>query len=149
MSCYTCNPAIRVLQGQPGLIINCIYSHLMTKPRKGHVCPAKTQISLGICPVWSEASLSAWRKLGSLAAHWVHGEDWSDWADAQADLSLRWTYMPFCWFCHEAAHFMTAVWLHPRLILLWHLMLGGWKINVFTLNMRYDFLFTAFAWLKA
>ena len=31
---------------------------------------------------------------------------WSDWADAQADLSLRrWAHMPFCWFCHEAAHF--------------------------------------------
>ena len=29
--------------------------------------PAKTQISLGIRPVWSETSLSTWRKLGSLA----------------------------------------------------------------------------------
>ena len=29
---------------------------------------------------------------------------WSDWADAQADLSLRWAQMPFCWFCHEAAY---------------------------------------------
>ena len=29
---------------------------------------------------------------------------WSDWADTQADLSLRWAHMPFCWFCHEAAH---------------------------------------------
>ena len=28
---------------------------------------------------------------------------WSDWADAQADLSLRWAHMPFCWFCHDAA----------------------------------------------
>ena len=28
---------------------------------------------------------------------------WSDWADAQADLSLRWAHMLFCWFCHEAA----------------------------------------------
>ena len=28
---------------------------------------------------------------------------WSDWADAQADLSLRWAHMPFCWFCREAA----------------------------------------------
>ena len=28
---------------------------------------------------------------------------WSDWVDAQADLSLRWVHMPFCWFCHEAA----------------------------------------------
>ena len=75
----------------------------MTKPTKWHVCPAKTQISLGILPLWSEASLSAWRKLGSLATHWAHGEDWSDWADAQADLSLRWAHMPFCWLCHEAA----------------------------------------------
>ena len=39
------------------------------------VRPAKTQISLGIRPVRSESSLSAWRKLGSLATHWVHSED--------------------------------------------------------------------------
>ena len=39
------------------------------------VRPAKTQISLGICPVWSESSLSTWRKLGSLATHWVPSED--------------------------------------------------------------------------
>ena len=29
---------------------------------------------------------------------------WSDWADAQADLSLHWLHRPVCWFCHEAAH---------------------------------------------
>ena len=29
---------------------------------------------------------------------------WSDWADAQADLSLHWAYMPFCRFCHALAH---------------------------------------------
>ena len=29
---------------------------------------------------------------------------WSDWADAQTDLNLRWAHMPFRWFCHEAAH---------------------------------------------
>ena len=23
--------------------------------------------------------------------------------DAQADLSVRWAHMPFCWFCHEVA----------------------------------------------
>ena len=39
------------------------------------VRPAKTQISLGIRPVWSESSLSAWRNLGSLATHWAHCED--------------------------------------------------------------------------
>ena len=47
----------------------------MTKPTKWHVHPAKTQISLGIRPVWSETSLSAGRKLGSLATHWAHSED--------------------------------------------------------------------------
>ena len=35
------------------------------------VRPAKTQISLGIRPVWSESSLSAWRKLGFLTTHWA------------------------------------------------------------------------------
>ena len=30
---------------------------------------------------------------------------WSDWTDAQADLSLRWAHMPFCRFCHALAHF--------------------------------------------
>ena len=39
------------------------------------VRPAKTQISLGIRPVWSEPTLSAWRTLGSLATHWAHSED--------------------------------------------------------------------------
>ena len=36
--------------------------------------PAKTQISLGIRPVWSESSLSAWRNLESLATHWSHSK---------------------------------------------------------------------------
>ena len=39
------------------------------------VRPAKTQISLGIRPVWSESSLSAWRNLGSLATQWAQSED--------------------------------------------------------------------------
>ena len=37
--------------------------------------PTKTKISLGICPVWLESSLFAWRKLRSLASHWAHSED--------------------------------------------------------------------------
>ena len=36
----------------------------MTKPTKWHVRP-----------VWSESSLSVWRKLGSLANHWAHSKD--------------------------------------------------------------------------
>ena len=42
----------------------------------------------GIRPVWSESSLSAWRKLGSLAPYLAHIEDWSDWADAGRTLIL-------------------------------------------------------------
>ena len=50
-------------------------SHLMTKATQWHVHQAKTQISLGIRPVWSESPLSVWRKLGSLATQWAHSED--------------------------------------------------------------------------
>ena len=71
------------------------------KTNKMSVRPTKTKISLGIRPVWSESSLSAWRKLESLATHWAHSEDWSDWTDAQADLGTH----SLCWFCHVAAHF--------------------------------------------
>ena len=76
---------------------NVKMSSSMTKPAKWHEHPAKTQISLGICPVWSESSLSAQRNLGTL---WAHREDSSDWANAQADLGLRWVHMSLCWFCH-------------------------------------------------
>ena len=47
----------------------------MTKPAKCHVRPATTQINLGIRLVWSESSLYAWRKLGSLTIHWAHSKD--------------------------------------------------------------------------
>ena len=79
---------------------------LMTKPTKWHLRPAKTQISLGMCPVWSESSLSAWSNIGSSATHGVHCEDWSDLADAQADPSLCWAHRSFWWFCHKAAQIM-------------------------------------------
>ena len=53
----------------------CWYEPPYDKTNKMTVRPAKTQISLGIRPVWSESSLSAWRKVGSLATHWAHNED--------------------------------------------------------------------------
>ena len=52
-----------------------IYEPPHDKTNNVAVRPAKTQISLGIRPVWSESSLSARRKLGSLATHWAHSED--------------------------------------------------------------------------
>ena len=65
------------------------------KTNKMTVRPALTQISLGICPVWSESSLSAWRKLGPLA---LPIERTAKTADAQADLSLRWAHSHFVGF---------------------------------------------------
>ena len=78
-------------------------SRLMTKLTKWHVCPPNTQISLGIRPVWSESSLCAHWVAKDISFLHADSEDWWDWADAQADLSLRWSHMLFCWFCHEAA----------------------------------------------
>ena len=55
------------------------------KTNKITVRPAKTQISLGNRPVWSESSL---------CAQWV--------AKDPSFLHAQ----PHCWFCHEAAHFI-------------------------------------------
>ena len=52
-----------------------IFEQRHDKTNKMSVRPAKTQISLGIRPVWSESSLFAWRKLGPLATHWAHSDD--------------------------------------------------------------------------
>ena len=82
----------------------------MTKPTKWHVRPAKTQISLGISPVWSVFTVrmkKAWVLSYTLSAQ---RRLWSDWADAQADLSLRWAHMQFCRFCHALAHIHRFHW---------------------------------------
>ena len=89
------------------------------KTNKWHVRPAKSQISLGIRPVWSESSLcTQWVAKDQSFLH-ADSDDsdqtwlWSDWADAQADLRLRWEHMPFCWFCREAAHIIIKAPNHP------------------------------------
>ena len=80
----------------------------MTKPAND-VRPAKTQISLGIRPVWSESSLSAlWVAKDPMILQ-VDNENRSDWADAQADLSLRWAQMPFCWLRREVVHMIIVI----------------------------------------
>ena len=71
---------------------------------------AQTQISLDIHPFWSESSLSAWWKLGSLATHAN--------ADAQADLRLRWAHTSFRLFCHAAAHFASFLCLRKASFML-------------------------------
>ena len=60
--------------------------------------------SLGICPVWSVFVVrlkKPWVLSYTLSAH---QRLWSDWVDAQADLSIRWAHRSFCWFWCAAAH---------------------------------------------
>ena len=68
------------------------------KANKMNVRPAKTQISLGIRPVWSVFTVrmkKAWVLSYPLSAQ---RRLWPDWADAQADLSLRWAHTHFVGF---------------------------------------------------
>ena len=44
-----------------------------------------------ISNVWAQTR----RNHGPIATHWAHNKDWSEWADAKADPSLRWTYRSF------------------------------------------------------
>ena len=75
----------------------------MTKPTK-RLCAQRRLRS-----AWSECSLcTQWVAKDPSFLH-VDREDWSDWADAQADLSLRWAHMPLCWFCHKAAHMLCVL----------------------------------------
>ena len=61
--------------------------------QQNDLCVQRTRISLGSRPAWSEFSLSAWRKLGSLATHWAYSEDSNQtWADAHIILLvLSWS----------------------------------------------------------
>ena len=88
-------------------------SRLVTKTTKWSVHPAKTQFSLGISFTvrmkkhWVPSyPLSALRRL------------WSDWVDVQADPSLCWAHMPFCWFCRAAAVLPFAA-IHESILRLW------------------------------
>ena len=45
-----------------------------------------------------QSSLSAWRNIGPLTTYWAHSEDWSDWADFQADWVFTGRAMSFCFF---------------------------------------------------
>ena len=81
-------------------------SRLMTKPTKWFVHPAKTQISLGICPVCSESLLCALCVAKDPTFHHADSKDsdqtgrrlGGDWADAQADNSPHWAHRSFCRF---------------------------------------------------
>ena len=86
-----------------------------------HVRPAKNQISLGICPVCSESSLSAqWVAMDPKFLH-VHSEDWSDRANAQVDLSLRWAHSQFVGF-----------------VMLWIIYLSYFRLVLLTIKRKHS-----------
>ena len=74
--CYVFSPAHSFSLTLAFSVIYALSRHpCVIKKAKWHMRPAKTQISLGLRPDWSESSLSAWRNLGSWATHWTHSED--------------------------------------------------------------------------
>ena len=77
------------------------------KTNKMSVCPAKTQISLGFRPVWSESSLSAWRNIGSLATHWAHSKvsDQTGWMPRLIWVFAGRTLILLVLSCHGSNHF--------------------------------------------
>ena len=85
-------------------------SHIMTKPIKWHVCP-----------VWSKSSLYAlWVAKDHTVLH-AKSKDWSDWADAQVDLSLCWAHIPICWFCLDVTQLLYSYVLSANVFrLIWY-----------------------------
>ena len=110
------------------------------KTSKIALCPAKTRISLGICPVWSESSLcTQWVAKDPSFLH-ANIEDLSDWADAQADLSLRWVHSHFVGFVMRWLKFVSKFLVCK--VLCYETCLGGWYKS----SIRWGFIFSNNLW---
>ena len=80
---------------------SCEVAHLswsMTKPTKW-CAPCEDSDQPRHLP---SEDRSAWVRNPTLLQ--ADSEDRSDWANAQAYLSLCWAHKSFCWFCHAPAH---------------------------------------------
>ena len=115
-----------------------IIGPLHEKTNNMTVFPAKTQIGLGIHPVWSEFSLSTWRKLGSLATHRVHSED-----SYQTGRMPRliWVFAGctchFVGFATRCLKGFFSVLNKKQNVFLWR----KWKIMPFKIIMKYTLVF--------
>ena len=87
------------------------YFILVSRRTRWPVRPMKTQISLGIRPVWSESSLSAWRRFGSWVTHKALSKD-SDQTEWMP--MLIWVFTGctghFVWFCCAPADLSLVKW---------------------------------------
>ena len=81
-----------------GKVVPCHLSRDMTKPTKWVCAQRRLRSAWASRTVWSESSLCAqWVAKDPSFLH-ADSEDWSDWAEAQADLSLRWAHSHFISF---------------------------------------------------
>ena len=90
-NCYIVDPDHRlhqVLTASYSSWVKSIFEPRHDKTNKVSVRPAKTQISLGIHPVWSVFAVCM--KKAKVLSYPLSAQRrlWSDWVDAQADLSL-------------------------------------------------------------
>ena len=69
----------------------------MTKPTKWHVCPTKTQISLGVRPVWSESLL---------CTQWVAKDPSSSHMDSEESDQTGWMPRLIWVFTGRTCHFV-------------------------------------------
>ena len=91
----------------------------MTKSTKWPMCPAKTQISLGIRPVWSESSLCT--QWAAKDPRFLHAD--SEGSDQTGRMPrLIWVFAgctSFCWFCHSAAQLSMFLTIPIDLVHIW------------------------------
>ena len=91
----------------------------MTKPTKWHVRPVRDSDQPGHPPSLIRVFTVRMKKACVLSYPLsAQRRLWSDRVDAQADLSLCWAHMPFCWFCQEEAHIINPLYLS----LLWNML---------------------------
>ena len=85
-------------------LIKVYLSHLMAKTNLMTCAPSEDSDQRGHPPSLISLRCPHEETLGPQLPNERLRRLWSDWADAQAGLSLRWAHRSFCWFWHEVAH---------------------------------------------
>ena len=80
-------------------VLDMFHQFVMTNPQND-CAPGEDSDQPRLIRAFAVHSMGSWGPKVSSCGQW---RLWSDWADAQADLSLRWEHRPFCWLCHKAA----------------------------------------------
>ena len=81
----------------PNMLSNSYMSHNMTKPTKW-LCTQQRLRSAWASTKSDQSSMCTQLVAKDLSSLHTDSEDWSNWADAQADLSLHWAHTQFVGF---------------------------------------------------